>query len=919
MGDEFSFFDKFGLAWGSERNDVQKAGAWLASRFPIQAFDDNMYRSKEEKEWYYNQATPDQRMEFIRKNNEREAWQRNPKLAQAVAEGNVELGAAGVLGSMAKQLASPTTLIPMGMGYKSLAVGGALLGAEWEVLDQAYNQERFNIGDVTTSAAAGGLLAPAGTALMRQAPKITRALRYADTTKNRQLATTRMQNYEDTMISLLARSNLSDEAMAVGEEGVERTVGSFHRRALERLGIDEDEFLRSMRLNQRDFTLPQSITQARALQEAAEDRLGALIPQYRKPNLIGMLVGNISREAEKIDPRFGQMFRTFDREVQESVYNKSQKIDDWMHLFGETEKKYGRGRVWQAYDQQDEALYAMMSEVGGAERAALARKNFREVMDETYGELTDIVGLPIERLDNYHPTRVKDYLGLADELGFAETTQLDRAREVYKARFNIKGPLTADQNKRFLNHYVRGQSFDPAAKRNPSAQRRKIARSAITADIAERLYEDPRKAIVEYLGRSVNDVKKVTMFGGKQHVALDELGEAIDLDASIGGFLERLRGELVASGHRGSEIADKMDAAKMLVTSRFKMADAEPSEFLRTMRGMAYLSTLPNPMTALVQLGDLGVSAYKYGVVNTLNAMRGKGVKGISVHEMGLGDTIAQEVANVGKVQGALNWTLKNSGFRAMDRLGKNTLLRGAYNAGKKWSGPGANSRQAAAWENRWASRFGEDGLRKLKSDLQNDIMSPEVKDYLWASLAENQPVGKSELPRAYHDNPNARIMYSLKSFMIKQLNFLGQEIADEMKRNPRKAARNMSRYMMTAGVAGLTVNESRRLIMGELTDPEELPEAFAWNMVKMIGLNEYLLNKHGSSNQLGGMVGEIIFPPHAWAVEAVKDVGRIATGEFGDIKSYRNLPLGGNIMYNFFGGGLENKMKYSGSDSWLR
>ena len=64
----------------------------------------------------------------------------------------------------------------------------------------------------------------------------------------------------------------------------------------------------------------------------------------------------------------------------------------------------------------------------------------------------------------------------------------------------------------------------------------------------------------------------------------------------------------------------------------------------------------------------------------------------------------------------------------------------------------------------------------KAISDLRSGIKSDQVLQALFNRLSDVAPISLIEMPQAYAENPNTRILYSLKSYTIKQFDFLRQQ-----------------------------------------------------------------------------------------------------------------------------------------------
>ena len=61
-----------------------------------------------------------------------------------------------------------------------------------------------------------------------------------------------------------------------------------------------------------------------------------------------------------------------------------------------------------------------------------------------------------------------------------------------------------------------------------------------------------------------------------------------------------------------------------MAASIFANAEVAPHKFLRSLRDFGYAVTLANPISALTQVKDVGMSAYVNGLIPTLKSVFGK-------------------------------------------------------------------------------------------------------------------------------------------------------------------------------------------------------------------------------------------------------------------------------------------------------
>lgn len=108
---------------------------------------------------------------------------------------------------------------------------------------------------------------------------------------------------------------------------------------------------------------------------------------------------------------------------------------------------------------------------------------------------------------------------------------------------------------------------------------------------------------------------------------------------------------------------------------------------LKLLRDTGYASTIANPISAVTQLADIGASAALKGPINTALGFVKSVLKTnrITLDDIGLADDISKEFTDPGKLSKVLSRALNISGFKAVDRIGKETLINASLKKIKLW------------------------------------------------------------------------------------------------------------------------------------------------------------------------------------------------------------------------------------------
>jgi hypothetical protein len=127
----------------------------------------------------------------------------------------------------------------------------------------------------------------------------------------------------------------------------------------------------------------------------------------------------------------------------------------------------------------------------------------------------------------------------------------------------------------------------------------------------------------------------------------------------------------------------------------------------------------------------------------------------------------------------------------------------------------------------------------------KGDLTDPWVLNFAGASLNKWQPVAASAMPKAYHDNPDARMMYSMLSYMNRQMNVLRTDLGGSLMQardsglNTKEGQEALkdaykfgAKYMALFGVFNGLVDQGRHLVdsskdmeVADVLDPENITE----------------------------------------------------------------------------------------------
>ena len=850
----------------STSSDVQNLGLIMESYFPLGnidfSFDEGLtYRSPEE--LYgpeFMAMDQEQRRSFL-------AAKREEAIRTEYAdiyEAGVEDSTAAMVGSFGGAVASPTTLLPLGQSYKTAAGIGAVLGAEYDILSQYADKGVVEPEQTAVVAGVGGVLGPTGVAVQRGLNKVfAKSAAPSEDVLNQSI-----QNVEAMNDALVK---------AVAEEVPVPQMSEYVQNAT---GLSKDQVLESIAVSGMKPKVPTK----------AEVRIASAIPKdgvdpaaRAKFPFLDDFMGSISTRIGNIAPELKNRLRNVDLQTHVKTHEDIVATKGFTNSMKQLPSKERETVNRLLMNGEFDAVERVLSRVDN--NVTTQFRQTRGVLENLFKQLRAAGYKDLGYVKNYFPRVVKDYPGLMNALGKTEGSMITRAFAARAKQLKTSvNNLPVEEKDRIVNNILRGYSPKITNSGISFVKNRTIRR---IDDQLAKYYEDPIASLHSYIRSAHNNIERRKFFGQN---AVDMGPTNIDTEASIGNLVNSLADKLSPQ---------QLDELTGLLQARFINGEKGASKTIQALRNVGYMTTLGNPISAMTQIGDLGVAAYANGIKNTLAALLSK--RKITMQQMGLDDVLAEEFANEKKMATALHKLFTISGFRQVDRFGKNVILNGAL---RKGAAQAKSDKGISKLREKYGQSFGGE-FPNLVDDLKAGNITDNVKLYLWNELADVQPISLSEMPRKYLEVPNGRIFYALKTFTLKQLDLLRRDIAQQWAKGNRKTAvRNAVAYSLLVPTTNVTVDMAKDLVLGRETT-DDLEDRYVANVFKMFGTSQYLMDRFGSQGKLTQMATEMISPPLGYIDAVGTDLINLISGD-PSAKTLNELPLIGRFWYNFFGGGLE-------------
>lgn len=851
---------RYGVA--EEQGFLADVGVWLESRFPIgevnidfskNDFSAISYQSPDELYGEgFSEASPEQRREMIVARKERQLQHDYGQFFDPNENSGARLA-----GNITAMLADPTTLIPLGAKAKVAAITGGTLGGTATAAKQYATTGELDPEGIAIGTALGAVIPP----VINKGASVIK---------------------DKSAKKLVDRAQATvDEHMALGGD-VKSISKVLQDNNINPAAVEQA----SKRINKK-VNVPLSQTQAERKVAESIARDSAVSRLYSKG--LDKYLGSLSTRLGNISEGVKYRLRRFEFDTHVKTANQSKKAEPFLVELKNAPSNVKTQITKHLYNGNFNAAEGLMRTVSN-KMAVEFKDTIRPLLDEIGTELKD-AGHSFEKIDNYFPRLVKDYDGLRETLGLKEQGIITKQLQEYAKRKKTKvANLSNEERSQIIDLALRGY------RQTVDGGKPKFAKQRVLDEVDENKlvhYGSPEESLAMYIRNAVHDIEKRKFFGRASKN--DEAGK-FDTEGSIGNLVDDAIRSGDASPQREQELFE-------LLQARFVGGEQTPSTIGQTIRDLGYMGTIANPISAITQLGDVGVSAGLKGFRNTIGSMFG--TKELKIIDLGIEDLIATELAMGGprKTAQALNKLMGAAGFKRLDRLGKETLINASL---KKARNMAKTTKGEQALRKEVQSIFGKE-TDSFIADLKAGQISDNVKLWAFNQLSDVQPIALSEMPEGYLRAKDGRLLYMLKSFTLKQLDIVRRNIVQEWKKgNKMQAAKQAALLAGYVTVANVSTQSVKDLLMGREVRVEDIPDKSLWALLGVYGLNQYTYDRYLSQGDIKGAVIGYVAPAtpvidaaFTLATELPKDDPRLEG-------TLRGIPFVGPLVYSWFGGGAE-------------
>ena len=823
------------------------------------------------------------------------------------------------IGNVSAELGTPTTALPVGRALKTMVGVGSGIAASSELTRQITSGD-YDLKTLGLYTAAGGLLTPVVAAPIRSTTAaVNQAKNTVNYVTNKTRALSSKAGSTKAANSVVAKMNdkIADKVVANVPEAeiipaVLKEMGLKNKDALVVYGnstigapviptLDDAAKVVAARSN------PMAST---TIVGKAWDQMMAPLQQVIRLN--SQKIGNLMREYE-----FRSAVNTADTQTKTQPFLqyttrllKKEKDPEIKAKYLDFQDALNNGQFKTALKISDE-YFPQLS------------KQFRKSKEGKEGTIVTLLddihkralasGMKIGRRVNFFPRVIKDLEGIQEAVGTAGVSIAEKAlAKIAKKKGVEVDELDDNVVSAVYNRIIAGSKTGLPAKRTEASR----TIQEVTPKLRE-FYHDAPTALTIYTQRMEKEIAKRQFFNQQNSLKKAEGTDTVDLTASIGELLAQMR-------RKGELNHVQEDNLRALLTARFEGGETAMNGTLAKVRDIQYMATLANFRSAAIQLADVGSSVYVNGLGNTIKEIA-TGLKGsrITPEEMGLLNRTSMEFGTVDGFSKALDATMRGSLFTKIDRSGKRIFINASYNKYQKLA-----QKNPDAFIKKWDDVFGDDTVNLMQS-LQKGEMDDNVKLMLWNELSEVQPISLSEMPKAYLDVPNGRVLYAMKSYMLKQLGLVRKDIVEQYRKgNKQEALVNATRYALIMGTANATVQDLRNYVKAgfdtegmnvDFTDAstfaDTASDAWAQALMDIVFLSKYQKERHLENGDWGKFIITQLTPASIGLTDmvgkAAKEIADDTEQDYDAVKKLvTKLPVLGQDIYTFMLGGAEKTIE---------
>ena len=632
----------------------------------------------------------------------------------------------------------------------------------------------------------------------------------------------------------------------------------------------------------------------------------------------------LSRKLKNISPQINAIFRqhegTINKTTREYLDRTAPFITSMTKRLKGNEEKQREFKL-HLLNGDMAKIRIMLDELNVSEKVGDEFAEMQKAFEDIRRYAREEGGIDVGYQEGYFPRLIIDYKSFRSALQGDDLNAVTEALEEYAQKEGIDSIESIPEGiaAEITSRTLRGFPVQPGSSLSGNLKERKIG--LITDERMIDGYADPAVALKNYVERTVQAVERRKFlyrnpnakgeevgFEGSRDRQGADLGMDMEVDDSLAGQVaQRL---LKDKNDLSTEDVEKL---KEIIQSRFSGRTVDP--FIQGVKNLNYIQVMGNFGSAITQLGDLAYSIYFNGFDNTFKSLFNQKENFDFVKYFNLKDHNIDAATSTGGLSNALDKVFTVTGLKKLDQLAKNTTMNASW---RKYKAQAMKNSQAL--QDDLTPVFGKDRAGRMVKELrESNPTSGElpkgVEELIWYKFLDLNPATLGEMPKFYNQSGNARIMYMLKSFTVKQFDVFREAAQKDIDRandfykkgNKKQATKAAAEAISKITGLGLVFGAANAGtdVMGDMLygRPIKRDELFENNIWRLLGISRYLVMK-GKREGPAKAVLEGIFPPTAVFDRAWQDISAIVgDGEYKGAM-LQGTPL--DMIYWRYLGGLD-------------
>jgi len=606
-------------------------------------------------------------------------------------------------------------------------------------------------------------------------------------------------------------------------------------------------------------------------------------------SLTSDLITPISTALYKISPTFFRRLRLFEQVYRLRIKADIDKITPFIKKMVKLPADV-RKKLDLYFKHGDIAAFQPILEKYGMAKDYL---KVQAVLNKIYDD-AKAVGIDLGYTEIFMPRSIKDLNELRNILAAKhnekywsefETAIQQRERETGKQM----GP---EERTDYINQLIRGYGSNRIQITAQGHSKGRVLKT-LTPELNEQ-YHSSEVALPQYIQQMRESIEARKMLG------MDKADTQIE--DSIGSYVHGMIEQQAITPEQERELVE-------ILTARF--SSKSPRGILRTYRDFQYIDLLTSAAVAIRQLEDLGIAWYRGGILTGLPKVLTNFTKAalsksdIKLIDLGIYD-VAAEMTDPSKVKKVLDIGLLAAGFKYLDRIGKeatiNTIIQTYQKKAKKAKKRGKVSKD---FHRRIEKVFGE-RADEVIDKMASGTIDPDVQYLAFSELLDVQPTALSEMSKKYLQMSDGKVLFVLKSFMLRRLDFVLNETIRQIRVNPVQGIINTFRLTAALSIMGVATDELQDWILGRRTS---LSEQVVDNLLRLFGFSRYNVHDAQMSGGWKALASRIV-PPFRLVDSLGRDIRDLARGKYTGSESVASIPLIGKIIYWRWGKGAKKEKK---------